>query len=511
MNSQATAHAPDVEHREQVADPFEGLGSAEVASRTSQKRYYLPSGRWIQVVYVATDIALVLGNGFLALAIREWLVPQNIAPFLHPHLWITYQPAKLYLATFALYASLVVLCAQAGQLYRTVRSRTNFTESVVVMKAVSIATLLLTTFVFVAGLNTVSRLVVALAGVLNLTSMVSWRILRREIVRKRVADGIGARNVLIVGSGRVGKTVAAYLQQNQHLGYIVKGFLDEHANGDRRRLGSIADLQCIAQKHFVDEILITLPEQRALVKQLVLEGRRLKLSVSVVPELFDGLGWCAPIQHVGEIPLMELHRESIPEIGFMAKRAFDILISALSLVFVAPIVFVCGIIVKLDSPGPAFYLAPRVGKKGRAFICYKLRTMVTDADSKKELLRSLNERTGPFFKIDNDPRVTRAGKWLRRYSLDELPQLWNVLKGDMSLVGPRPHPLDDYSQYEVEHLDRLDVRPGMTGLWQVKARRDPSFEKGMALDLQYIAEWNLWLDMKILVETIPEVFRASGN
>jgi lipopolysaccharide/colanic/teichoic acid biosynthesis glycosyltransferase len=137
--------------------------------------------------------------------------------------------------------------------------------------------------------------------------------------------------------------------------------------------------------------------------------------------------------------------------------------------------------------------------------------MVVEADRKKSALRELNERNGPFFKMSNDPRVTRCGRWLRRFSLDELPQLWNVLRGDMSLVGPRPHPVDDFERYDLEHLRRLDVKPGMTGLWQVKARRDPSFETNVALDLDYIENWNLLLDLKILVSTIPALLRAEGR
>ena len=132
------------------------------------------------------------------------------------------------------------------------------------------------------------------------------------------------------------------------------------------------------------------------------------------------------------------------------------------------------------------------------------------ADLIKEDLRELNERSGPFFKIKKDPRITRMGRFLRKYSLDELPQLWNVLCGSMSLVGPRPHPLDDYGQYQLEHLRRLDVKPGLTGLWQVYARRDPSFEKNIALDLEYIETWSLWLDAKILLKTLPAVLNGSG-
>jgi lipopolysaccharide/colanic/teichoic acid biosynthesis glycosyltransferase len=165
----------------------------------------------------------------------------------------------------------------------------------------------------------------------------------------------------------------------------------------------------------------------------------------------------------------------------------------------------------LDSPGPVLYSALRVGKKGRKFQCYKMRTMVEAADAQKERLRAKNERNGPFFKMENDPRVTRCGRWMRKYSIDELPQLVNVLRGEMSLVGPRPHPVDDYERYTLEHLRRLDVKPGVTGQWQVQARRDPSFDTTMTLDLDYIENWSLRKDLGILLKTIPAVMRADGS
>jgi lipopolysaccharide/colanic/teichoic acid biosynthesis glycosyltransferase len=157
------------------------------------------------------------------------------------------------------------------------------------------------------------------------------------------------------------------------------------------------------------------------------------------------------------------------------------------------------------------YKSRRVGKKGRQFVCYKFRSMVIDADERKAELRKKSYRTGPTFKIHNDPRITRVGRWLRNFSLDELPQLWNILRGDMSLVGPRPHPLDDFELYDPEHMVRLHVKPGLTGLWQVMARRDPSFEKNMAMDLEYIENWTLMLDFKILLRTIPAVMRGHGQ
>ncbi len=177
----------------------------------------------------------------------------------------------------------------------------------------------------------------------------------------------------------------------------------------------------------------------------------------------------------------------------------------------APLLAGIALIIKAASPGKILYPATRVGLKGRRFICYKFRTMVSDADRLKDGLRAGNERQGPCFKIAADPRITRVGQILRRYSLDELPQLWNVLRGEMSMVGPRPHPVDDFEHYRLEHLRRLDVTPGITGLWQVTARRDPSFQRNMALDLDYIEHWSLGMDLWILWRTVFVILRGSGS
>jgi lipopolysaccharide/colanic/teichoic acid biosynthesis glycosyltransferase len=193
------------------------------------------------------------------------------------------------------------------------------------------------------------------------------------------------------------------------------------------------------------------------------------------------------------------------------KRVLDVVAASLGLILAAPLLALAAVWIRLDSRGPVIYSALRVGKRGKKFRCYKLRTMLNGADAHKEKLRAANERNGPFFKMENDPRVTRCGRWLRKYSIDELPQLVNVLRGDMSLVGPRPHPVDDYERYTLEHLRRLDVKPGITGLWQIKARRDPSFDTTMTLDLDYIENWNLWMDIKILARTLQVVRRGDGQ
>jgi lipopolysaccharide/colanic/teichoic acid biosynthesis glycosyltransferase len=197
--------------------------------------------------------------------------------------------------------------------------------------------------------------------------------------------------------------------------------------------------------------------------------------------------------------------------GRFLKRIMDVFVSSLAFLFLWPLMLLIGIAIKLESYGPVIYRSLRLGKCGREFDCYKFRTMIPGSDRLKENLRWLNQRRGPFFKIADDPRVTHFGRFLRKYSLDELPQLWNVLKGDMSLVGPRPHPVEDCARYTSEHCRRLDVRPGVTGFWQVLARTNPSFEICMMLDLAYIEKWSLLLDCRILLKTIPAVLAGEGQ
>ena len=273
----------------------------------------------------------------------------------------------------------------------------------------------------------------------------------------------------------------------------------------------VEDLARIMRTDFIDEIILTTPQQPDFARRVIREARRNQIDVKLVPDLFgfepdDSLVF----EKFGNIPVLTLREERMPLFSLFLKRTVDALSATLALVFTSPLLSIIALVIKLESPGPALYRAERVGIKGRRFCCYKFRTMSADADKIKEALRARNERQGPFFKMADDPRITRVGRWLRRYSLDELPQLWNVVRGEMSLVGPRPHPLDDFERYELGDLQRLNVPPGLTGLWQVTARRDPSFERGLALDLEYIKSWTLWRDFQILYKTVSVVLHGSG-
>ena len=460
---------------------------------------------------MAVDFALVCLGSAAVFCLRFGFA-NPFGASLHPLRNLSPQISlRAYPGFVFLYAALTVLACMSFDLYKAARVQNGLRESFAAGRAVALATGLLVVFIFISGNGEVSRLLVTCAGAINAGTLCGWRIFRRRYAVRRAERGESVSRVLIVGTGKMGRALAAWLEGNPGLGYRVCGFLGPHVNGDARVLGSIRELRQVALAHFVDQVFVTLPADREVVKEIFLEARRLRLNLNVVPDLYDGLGWRAPVQSMGGFPVMELHGRPIPALGLAIKRFVDLAGAALGIMLTAPLLLLAAIWICCDSRGPVFYSAYRVGKKGRKFRCYKLRTMVLDADAQKENLRRTNQRSGPFFKIESDPRITRCGRWLRKLSIDELPQLWNVLLGDMSLVGPRPHPLDDFERYNLEHLQRLDVRPGITGLWQVTARRDPSFETNMKLDLEYIDSWSLRLDAAILLKTVPAVLRAEGE
>ncbi len=360
------------------------------------------------------------------------------------------------------------------------------------------------------GGNWVQSMLAWVTGARRLGASLAARWAGLESIRRGPRARGGMRNVLIVGAGGLGQRLANYLEKHPEMGRSVCGFLDDRKVAGKGVMGRTSDLAELARAAFVDEVILAAPHDRELTLRVLHTAQQLRLDVKMAPDLFG----CEPMretEQIGDMPLISLHEERLPVAGLMLKRLLDVAGAGVALIFLAPVLAVLAMLVRLDSPGPVLYAAQRAGRKGRAFRCYKFRTMVRDADGLKEKLRERNRRQGPFFKITDDPRITRVGRWLRRYSLDELPQLWNVLKGEMSLVGPRPHPLDDFSEYTIEHLPRLDVTPGMTGLWQVTARRDPSFQTGMKLDIEYIHRWSLGMDLRILLRTAGVVLRGSGE
>lgn len=475
------------------------------------QRFHGHTERWSVLVPALVDILLVGSSGIIAYHLRfpDHFSPlsQGIANFIR----VPNGRSGMYLGFLMVYAALLVLVAHSQKLYSGGARRSPIMESLLVVRAVLVATVILTAFIFVSGINTVSRLVVGFTAVFSFVLLSGWRLWQCYLTRQRLAKGIGLRHAVIIGAGDMGMMVADYLQANPILGYDFRGFLDANHHEDPRILGKIEDLSRVARQEFIDEVFISIPSERELVKQLALEAMRLNLDVKVIPELYDGLAWQCPLEFVGDVPIRALHREPIPALGLFLKRLTDIVGSALGLVLLSPLLILLALVIKFDSRGPVFYKAYRMGKKGHKFLCYKFRTMVPNAEGMKDDLKHLNERNGPFFKISNDPRLTSIGGFLRKYSLDELPQLWNVFKGEMSLVGPRPPSPDEFKIYALDHFRRLDVTPGITCLWQTEARHDPSFEKAVALDSKYIENWSYLLDLRILLRTIPILLKGTGR
>jgi len=327
-------------------------------------------------------------------------------------------------------------------------------------------------------------------------------------------------SVLILGSGSRAQRIAAKLEHDDRQAIRICGFLDDDPSEEDRRalgpryLGRLERLSELAAREHVTWVIFGLT-RRYLANDSIANAiglcESLGIEFSIPVDLFDTR--TAQVVH-GDVAGLAAITFSVqgrrPFWQLMLKRLIDIAGSGIVLLATLPIWLVAAIAIKLDSPGPLFFVQPRCGKYGETFPFLKFRTMVTDAEARKVDLRALNERTGPVFKMQRDPRVTRAGRILRKYSIDELPQLLNVLAGHMSLVGPRPPVPAEVEKYELDHRGRLSMRPGLTCLWQVSGRNQIEFEDWVKLDLEYVERWSLLLDFQILLATLPAVLSGRG-
>jgi len=465
--------------------------------------------RWNLARQVSADFLLII-FGFAAvgqlIVLLEFAVHHDPAALLRPQPFPIAGPGLLLL-----YGALFTLLGFSERLYHSETVQVPQRERLVLAKVAFWSAALVIVAVRWSGPHLISLTTLAASAPLNFLIMLAWRNHWRRLPAQPAQSGRGVRNVLIIGAGKLGRELAAHMSQDLTGRHVVLGFLDQDEPVGSEVKGRVEDLARIVRTDFVDEIILTAPQHPDVARQVIREARRNQIDVKVVPDLF-GFEPDDPLvfEKVGNIPVLTLREERMPTFCLFLKRTVDAVTAAAALAFATPLLTIIALVIKLESRGPILYQAQRVGLKGRRFRCHKFRTMSRDADKLKEHLRAHNQRQGPFFKMANDPRITRAGRFLRRYSLDELPQLWNVVRGEMSLVGPRPHPLDDFERYDLGDLPRLGVPPGLTGLWQVTARRDPSFERGLALDLEYIRSWTLWRDFQILYKTVSVVLHGSG-
>jgi exopolysaccharide biosynthesis polyprenyl glycosylphosphotransferase len=319
------------------------------------------------------------------------------------------------------------------------------------------------------------------------------------------------RRTLIVGAGATGRLLERKIATHPEYGLELVGFVDDDPGAEV--LGGTAELTELVDKHHIDWIVLAFseaPHEQTL--ELVREVRRPDVHLSIVPNFYELFASNAAIEDIEGVPVVSLPSMQFSRTVRMLKRTFDILASGLGLLAISPVLAAAAIAIKLDSRGPVFFRQVRHGRGGREFRIVKFRTMVADAEAKRFELAHLNqmEGGGPLFKVADDPRITRVGAFLRKWSIDELPQLWNVLRGEMSLVGPRPFVVHESEQITGWAGRRLDTTPGITGLWQVLGRNDIPFEEMVKLDYIYVTNWSLWWDIKILCQTLPVVLARRG-
>lgn len=331
------------------------------------------------------------------------------------------------------------------------------------------------------------------------------------------------RNTLIIGAGKVGKSVARKLIKHQGFGLRPIGFLDddplfaefeEPELRDLRVLGNLDSLENVIRDFHVEKVIIafnTSPAERLLDLASTCNGAGVECSI--VPRLFEVITDEITVNEIGGIPLIRLRDKRLHGYKIVLKAIEDYVLGMAILLVIWPILLVTAIAIKLDSPGPIFFRHRRVGKDGKCFDCLKFRSMVDGAHKMQAELvngKPQNEFGWLCWKEKEDPRVTRVGKWIRKFSIDELPQIFNVLAGQMSLVGPRPHIKEEVRQYKDWHRQRLNVKPGITGLWQVSGRSDLPFDEMIKLDLYYIETWSLWQDIKIILRTFKAIITGDG-
>ena len=388
-----------------------------------------------------------------------------------------------------------------------------------VARAVLIASVALLVAASLGGWPTINAGTVAIFGAFSLALIATMRVALRLNLRRLRARGHNVKTLVIVGAGERGRRFAAQLERRQDLGYKLLGYVDSgvafaHSEaGDAPWLGTIEDLPRIVANEVIDEVAIALPikSQYTQIETVVLMLEEQGITTHMLSDLFpQKLARSQSIDFDG-VPIVSMHSAPLFSWRTEAKRIFDLVSAAILLFVFAPLLVAAAIAVKLDSEGPILFVQERVGLNKRRFRMLKFRTMRRDAEAGQEGLEHLNEKTGPIFKIRNDPRITRAGRWLRKTSVDELPQLVNVLLGDMSIVGPRPLSVRDAVRMELAwQKRRFSVKPGITCLWQVSGRSNLSFEQWMQLDLEYIDRWSLGLDASILLRTIPAIVMARG-
>jgi exopolysaccharide biosynthesis polyprenyl glycosylphosphotransferase len=453
------------------------------------------------------DLTLLAIAFPMAYAVRDRLVVSSL-----PGLY----PITRYWPFLVLSLLLWIGAASVSHVYDVYRTRSISSEILRVGRAIGLLALFVAAASFVLHQHDVSRLLVGIYFVIASFMLGGSRVavrLAAHAVRRR---GYNTRTFAVVGADDLSLDLRAALLSRAHWGYEFAGFVVDGRQRPSRKLpgrilGRIDDLAAVLERHVIDLVVISAaPERMKDLERAVAvcdeQGVPVKLALDLLPARNAHL----EVEELEGIPLLSLATGPQDILPLLGKRAFDVVLSTLGLVLLSPVLMLVALAVRLDSPGPVLFRQRRMGLNGREFTLYKFRSMRLGAEDELHGLRAHNEADGPVFKMRDDPRVTRVGRFIRRTSIDELPQLWNVLKGEMSIVGPRPPLPEEVRRYERWQRRRLSMKPGITCTWQVSGRSDVEFDRWMELDLAYIDEWSLWRDLRIVARTIPAVLLRRG-
>ena len=498
-----------------IRDLTRSDGESRVVRMTAAENGPHRAGRALvsSALMMISDVAAVL----VALVVSLYLVSHTTPPssglrHLLSGVGISTSGGLAYLAWFIV---MLLVVSWHYSLYGPLQLRSTLHEQRMTAQACLTAGILLSGGLYLTEGDRVSRSLVFFLVCFTAFILCTRRFIGRVVTYRAYERGVNTRNLVILGSNHISVALKEHISRRIHLGYTFRGFVSLPGIGSsvispEEILGRVDQIRQIAKQYFIDELVIAEPCSVDQVISILEEAREIDMDVRVLPGYYESVTADAPIEYLGDFPVVTLHRGHVPLFAMALKRVFDIALAFAALIAAAPIMLAMAIAIRLEDGGPVFYISERVGKKGTVFPCYKFRSMVMNAEQIKAKLAAQNERTGILFKMKDDPRITKVGKFLRKYSLDELPQLFNVLRGDMSVVGPRPPIASEVAKYEIDHFRRLEVLPGLTGLWQVRARQDPSFERYIALDTAYVENWSFWLDLKIILLTASAVMRGTG-
>lgn len=449
-----------------------------------------------------TDVLIVWAGLALAYAVKEGF-----------NLGVPTEPltTQVVLHTFVVLAVIWIAAASAMEVYTF--KRPLFSEIVLLITTLAITIAFFNTYVYFSRMFVFPRYAMVLYAVIGSALLATSRGLKHTGQRALHRRGYGLRKVLIVGTSLAAQRLARSFRKNHALGYRFLGFIGERPGENGHQIGTLDQLERIVDETEPDEIIIALPgHQHERILEISQRCQDRELRLRIVPDLFDVVMIRATLTEIDDIPLIGLRDPVITGYQSAVKRVFDVAVAVFCLILALPFFLLIPVAILIDSRGrgPIFFSQHRVGENGKLFRMYKFRSMVPDADKRLGELVDIASLPEPSFKLPDDPRVTRVGKFLRRSSLDELPQLLNVIRGEMSMVGPRPEQVEVVRHYNLWHRKRLSVKPGITGPMQVNGRGVLPLDERIKLELMYISQYSILEDFKYLLKTIPAVCRARG-